>query len=271
MAKSKDLALMSDFKDRMKADLVQDVSREVSSGGMYISTEGFKFSLGEDIMPDALNVVILDYVFENADYGDAVYDKENPQPPVCSAVADEEKDLIPSEDSIDKQADSCEECPLNRYKSADNNKGKHCKNRRRLALMDADHEDPTDAPVLLLKIPPTGLVNWKKYRSELENVRKIMPYGCVTRITMDKTFDNPIVKFEFVAEVENPVLGNAILDNRDKISEDLRAAVDVTFDNDDDDDKPKSKKKTGKKKVSKKKEAVKKEAPKKVPTRKTKY
>ncbi len=256
--KSTSKALMSikDFKAQQQQDMIQDSDRESVSGGIHLSTKGNKFSIGDEVLPQELNMVILDYAFENADYGDALWDPENPSPPICFAVSPEEGEMAPHETSPEPQSESCEDCHYNKFKSAEVGKGKHCKNRRRLALMDADCDDPSQASVCFLKIPPTGITNWKQYHSELKKTHKIMPYGCVTRISFDEDHDNPIVKFEFIDEISDPALAMAVMEKRELNNEELYAPIDLAVREEE------PKKKAGKKKVksSPKKKAVVKKA-----------
>ena len=62
----------------------------------------------------------------------------------------------------------CSDCPLARWESADNGKGKACKNARRLAVLAYDESTELgEAQMAMLKAPPTSLKNWASYAKSI--------------------------------------------------------------------------------------------------------
>lgn len=103
--------------------------------------------------PENIDVVIVDFAARN-DYYVGRFDPSKITPPTCAASGfGTNDDLIPFDDSPDKQADSCNECPFNEWGS--NGKGKRCKNSRMVAVLTPDASG--DQEILTLSVSATGL------------------------------------------------------------------------------------------------------------------
>ena len=141
----------------------------VGGGGQFIKTRGGVLEFqGAEVPGNAMNVVVTDHVLENNFYGDK-YDPDNPQPPICYAFGRTDKEMVPHEEAADPQADSCAECPWNKFGSADKGRGKACKNQRRLALIPEDGlGDLENAETAYLKIPVTSGKAWAGYVRSLD-------------------------------------------------------------------------------------------------------
>ena len=72
----------------------------------------------------------------------------------------------------------CESCPYNQYGSADNGRGKACKNMRRLYIMREGDIFP-----MVLSLPGTALKSFDGYRIRLVGKRRMVT-GVVTKITL---------------------------------------------------------------------------------------
>lgn len=176
---------------------------------------------------EALEVVIVDFVSTNLLY-DGPFDRDNPQPPSCFAIGAEPSLLVPSPNSPNKQAETCSVCPNNQFGSAQNGKGKACKNTRLLALMPASAiDDPKEAPIWILSVPPTSLKAFDSYAHTLAAKHKTVPIGVVTQITLDpaNTFASP--RFIVVRPLQGKELG-IFMSRREEASQRLTAEPDTS-------------------------------------------
>jgi len=74
----------------------------------------------------------------------------------------------------------CATCPLNQFGSAEDGRGKACKNMKRVALLREGEILP-----LLITIPPTSVREWNTYMVNLTSKLK-KPYSVVTKIKLTK-------------------------------------------------------------------------------------
>lgn len=135
------------------------------TGGKFLSIKGGQLSYnGEEIEDNKMQVIIMDFCYENAYYEDK-FDPDTPASPVCFAFNRDEGELAPREVSLKPQNDNCETCPLNEYGSADTGRGKACKNQIRLALIpNSDNaEEIEKSEVAYLRVPPTSKKAWDTY------------------------------------------------------------------------------------------------------------
>lgn len=182
------------------------------------------------ITPDGLEgetmeVVIVDFVSANL-FFDSPYDKDNPQPPACFAIGPEPSLLVPSPNSPDKQADSCNVCPNNQFGSASNGKGKACKNTRLLAVLPAAG-DPGTAPIWTVSVPPTSLKAFDGYVHDLALKYHTVPLSVVTEITMDQNVTYAAPRFKVLHPVATEALG-AFMGRREEARERLLTEPDVS-------------------------------------------
>jgi len=167
------------------AKLAADASETEYGGGSFISTQAGQLSInGEDVKDNKLNVVIVDYIYENIYYGE----KFNPKvkkPPLCFALNREQDQLAPHPESLKPQAPDCAHCPQNVFGSDPEGDGKACKNIRRLGLISSDIT-PDAVPgteVLYLKTPVTSTKAWGIYVKTLNSMFSRPPFGVVTQIS----------------------------------------------------------------------------------------
>jgi len=119
-----------------------------------ISNYGKQFTLPDGTaMGPTLEVVILGYIKASAFFA-GVYDPNNKSAPVCFAYAKPGTELKPSSKVEKAECDICSECPNDEFGSADNNKGKACKNEYQVAVIVPSHS-PTE--VMTLSISATGM------------------------------------------------------------------------------------------------------------------
>lgn len=174
--------------------------KEKQGGGDNISTRGGRFSLGGQVIGREMDVIILNFTFQNT-YYDTPYQEGEVNAPACFAIGYNEDTLAPHPTSPDRQADSCEECELNVFGSGQGD-GKACTNRRALALI---HESQTGEPeIKILRLAPTSLANWRKYVNDCE-ARGLELLQCATHIEFDpdSTAAFPPLLFHFKSEITN--------------------------------------------------------------------
>jgi hypothetical protein len=88
--------------------------------------------------PGPIEMIVVDFVSMNRFY-EGAYDSKNITPPACFAIGLNPSTLAPSDNSPDKQSDTCAPCPMNQFGSAANGRGgKACANTRRLAVLAPD-------------------------------------------------------------------------------------------------------------------------------------
>ena len=124
------------IQDMLRKQAESMSERTSPASGISIRvTQDKQFSLPDGQKTDELEVVIVDFVARNEFY-EGAYDKDNMSPPACFAIGVAPNKLVASDNSPQKQADTCAECPMNAFGSA--GKGKACKNGRVLAVLPVD-------------------------------------------------------------------------------------------------------------------------------------
>jgi hypothetical protein len=138
---------------------------------------------GSPIPGNKLDCIILASTHANLFY-QGKYDPDNLSSPVCYAYGDTEEEMEPHPSSSQPQAENCAACPHNKFGSADNGKGKRCKNSRSLALIPADTkaEDLATAEVAVIKLPVTSGKNWSQYVNKIATLYQRPPLGVISQI-----------------------------------------------------------------------------------------
>jgi hypothetical protein len=195
--------LPANWEAQLAADAAKAKDAEASTGGgSWLSTRNGILSFQNSPIPGgAIEVVVVD------------------SPPVCYAISESDKDLVPAENVMDRQADECRTCEQNVFGTSERGKGKACKNMRRLALLHTDYLKPgadlDRAPLIGLKVPPTSLIAWAEHVRKLANVFNKPPYCFITKITVTPDPKVQIrIAFELVAEVKDRKLLGAIYARR---------------------------------------------------------
>jgi hypothetical protein len=111
--------------------------------------------------------------------------------------------MVPHEESVDKQAASCDECEHNQFGSAEKGRGKKCKNSRRVAVMSAGTyeggqsvQNPgkfkahTDTELFekgerfYVNVPPTSINGYGAFVKQLAGALKVPPFGVFTKMSL---------------------------------------------------------------------------------------
>lgn len=143
---------------------------------------------GAIVPGNKLACVIIASAFENRWFsGD--YDPNKIVPPDCFALSETGDDMMPSEESKDKQSTTCESCELMKWGSAgQGRKGKACKEVRRLALLPASalmaDGNVSGAEMALLSVPTTSTKNWSNYVNELATEKGLPPWATLTEVSV---------------------------------------------------------------------------------------
>lgn len=169
----------------------------------WLSIKGGKFSLLEQKLGKSLKVVILAATYDNI-YYDRPYDPDNTASPACFAIAEHESDLIPHESSPVEQHASCLHCPRNKFGTAENGKGKACKNGRRLLLAAVGEDGIKLNELAVLRLPPTSMRNYSTYAKTVASRTGLPLWAIVTQLDMDEDEDFAKVMFSIVPDITIP-------------------------------------------------------------------
>ena len=194
VAQRAQVQLPAEVQEQMAADIAAFQQRMSAPTGNRISvTQDKKFRNAAGDKFDTMSGVIVDFVAKKAFY-EGAYDKDNIVPPNCFALGFVPHDALePSENSPETQHhDACKTCPKNQFKSADNGKGKACKDSYILALLPPDAEE--GAPLVTLELSATAIKPFEKYVRDLARDFGKAPYCFVTEFYFDDASDFPSVR-----------------------------------------------------------------------------
>ena len=141
---------------------------------------------------ESLQLVVVDFVSRN-EYYEGAYNKDDITPPNCFAIHPEPKQLVPSDNSPDKQCDDCASCPMNQFGSAPTGAGKACKNTRVLAVMPPDADDDTE--IWTLKVSPTAIKAFDGFVAGVNRAFQLPPVGVVVTVGFSDAKDFPSLEF----------------------------------------------------------------------------
>lgn len=186
--------LPANWEEQMAADTKADAAAVAGIGGgawLSIRNGVLKFQ-GTPLADSQLDCVVLASIFDKAYYGGVPFDADAPAAPVCWALGQDVpgqdiKKLVPSDDSHERQHDTCEGCPMNEFGSSDRGKGKACKDQVRLALLHSDYLKAdliADAPVVFLRVPPTSIAAWGTHVKKITSVLEKPKYAVITRLSV---------------------------------------------------------------------------------------
>jgi hypothetical protein len=196
--KSKSTALISMAElEKMYATEAKQAAEAapIAGGVMTISLEGEQFQIGEQMLPDQIDVIVVAEVMVNV-YYDSPYDKNDPSSPACFAVALANKGadaiIASHESSPNRQGGvdfKCQSCEMNKFGSAAQGRGKACTNRRKLAVVfsnDPALQNDDELKWCVMNLPPTSLGDWGKFVLGLDRVEHRPPHGVTTRFEFDR-------------------------------------------------------------------------------------
>lgn len=162
---------------------------------------------GQQIPGNKLKCVIISSGIERR-YDTKPFDPNNIQPPDCFALSTTGEDMIPSPDSVSRQAESCSSCPHNQWAPNPKRPGKNhkaCKERRRLALLPADSVasgNVKSAELAMLAIPVTSVKHWATYVNRLAAEYARPAWAVISEIAVTP---HPVSQFEVKFEMVSPI------------------------------------------------------------------
>lgn len=188
--------LPANINAEMAAEIAAFQNRVQTHGGDKIKTDEKLFTLPNGDSAEELSVIIVDFVSVNT-YYDKPWNPNVIVPPNCFAISVDAVGLVPSDNSPDKQCDTCVSCWANQWNSSATGAGKACKNERLLAVMAPDGD--ADSPLMVLTVTPTALKSFDSYVASVARSFQRPPRGVITTITFDPNqkysslrFSNPI-------------------------------------------------------------------------------
>jgi hypothetical protein len=200
MAKSKkagtDLVSMSEIEKQLAVYAADAAKTEENvSSGKFVSVRAGMLSIGGTRIKDnKLQAIVIGSVMENSLYLQQ-FDPDTPASPDCYAFGTSQDDMVPHPNASDKQSKTCKDCRMNEWGSVSllkhvakgRDKGKACKNVRRLMLLEAGALDGgveaiAEAQAAFLKVPVTSVAAWAGYVKRLEGTLKRPPFAVVTEI-----------------------------------------------------------------------------------------
>ena len=207
------------WQDELKALAVQTAETEKVQGNWVSFKSGILSVSGNQMKNNKVDCVVVGSVFENQWYK-AKYDPNNPSPPHCYAIAEDDDDLKPHPESAEPQVPSCAECPKNAWKSdPGGGKGKACKNTRRLAIIAAPDATTVEAvqkaEFAVAKLPVTSVKNWSTYASQIANVLHLPPLAVITEMSVQPDAKTQFqVNFQLTDKIEDGDIIKALLAKR---------------------------------------------------------
>jgi hypothetical protein len=138
-----------------------------------------------------LTCIIISSVVQHRYYSKP-FDVNNPANPDCFALSLTGDEMVPHEDSKEKQSVTCESCDKFKWGSAGEGKrGKACRASRRLGLVPEIPRDgdPVEfikkAEVAVLTVPVTSIRNWGSYVNGIAVEYRRPPWSVFTEITIE--------------------------------------------------------------------------------------
>ena len=188
--------------DEDLAKFAQEASAKEAGGGAFLSFKsGILAFMGNMIPGNKLNAVVLGDMHENC-YYDQPYDADNPISPACFAFSEDGRNMAPHADSADPQHHECATCKWNQFGSADNKKGKKCRNIRRIAIVPADQVDDPACELAFAKIPPTSVVNFSNHTKRVADAAHRPLWAAVTAISCAPHLKKQVeVSFAYVESI----------------------------------------------------------------------
>ncbi len=194
-----------------EAKVAAAMEEGTATGNMFSTKSGELSFEGAPLPNNEMAVVIVGSILENV-YYEGRYDPENPSGPACYAYGRNVKEMAPHKNIKDSaQADVCDGCPQNEWGSADQGRGKACRNIRRLAVIsagtldertgefkqetDKDHFESTQ--MAFLKLPVTSVKPYAAMVKQLQGSMGRPPHGVFAKI---KVVPDSKTQFKVVCE-----------------------------------------------------------------------
>lgn len=174
---------MQELMEKQAADIANKIGAPGGDKIVVNTDKTFSFPDGRK-SGDPFKAIIVEFVSGNF-YFDSPYVKGQVSPPACFALGEDPDELVPSDNSPDKQSDACKGCPMNEFGS--DGAGKACDNRRLLALLPPEFDK--DTPLAIISPSATALKGYDGYVSKLAGTFRKPPAAFVTTIGFNPKVD----------------------------------------------------------------------------------
>lgn len=203
-----------DWKTEM-ALAAKDATQAESTASAFFSTKAGVLSFAGTAVPNnSMEVICLAAVHERVWYPDA-YNAARMQSPDCFAFSKNGVAMAPHPEAGKPQNKTCEGCPHDEWGSANNARGKSCKQQRRLALLPAGAAASVDAVmggiVGVLRIPVTSVKHWSEVVNKIAAATDTPPFLNVIRVMLKPDAKTMVAyTFEYVRTVPDILIQQAL-------------------------------------------------------------
>ncbi len=199
------------WSERLASSAKEVAALERPSLSVISVRAGILSYLGQPVPGNKLDVIVIASAFQNR-YYDKPFDPNNPANPVCFSLSLDGEDMVPSEDSVDKQNHDWASCPMFQWKSDPRGgKGKACKSARRLAIVPASvvqtPEAIAKAEMAMLTLPVMSGKNWANYVNAIASGYQRPPWAVITEV---RTEPDPRSQFQVKFDIKGLVEENAL-------------------------------------------------------------
>lgn len=196
-------SLPVELREQMAANISADLARLGNSGGKDTIrvTQDKKFQMPDDTMIEPpLDLIIVDFVYRNEYYLGA-FNRKELTAPACFAVAPEQINLVPSNNSPKKQSERCTGCQWDKYGSSPNGDGKACKNTVYMAVLPPDATE--DGTLYVIKSSPTAITPFNNYVIKVARATQLAVWGVTTKVSFDPNVPYSSLRFDIAGP--NPI------------------------------------------------------------------
>jgi hypothetical protein len=174
------------WQDKFK-DVTAGQRKAERASGAFFSIKAAQLTFqGNNIPNNKMDVVVLESIHERTyypeDYGGDVTS------PTCYSFSQDGENMVPHPEVANKQHATCEGCPRDKWGTGKNEKGKACKQGRRLALMSAADLDSPDkvmgATTGYLRVPVMSVRNYANYLQAVVGGSDLPLFCHITRVSV---------------------------------------------------------------------------------------
>ena len=171
-------AISDEWREKLAGYAKDDAATATGgSGWKYISTKGGAFTFADEKWDELPPMLMVGTRFDNRFYPGR-YDPDNTSGPECFAIAKTEDALAPPDELGDARecrqtnppSEGCAGCWANAFGSAEEGRGKACKNSRRIALLPADDLSPkalSEVEGAMLRLPVMSVANYSTFANKV--------------------------------------------------------------------------------------------------------
>ncbi len=178
----------SELTEMFQTEIDDDATAAAGDVGWpFFKTQGGVFNYNEEDIGDSMKLIILEAIRENVFY-EGSFDPSNPTPPTCFAMNKNADELAPPEDLRTSQADTCKECRWNVFGTAEQGRGKACKNSVRLTVLPFQSGSATELTKCegaRLRVPVTSVRGFAAYVTKLTKALHRPVLSVVTQVKIE--------------------------------------------------------------------------------------